>query len=132
MIKTKIKVRFEDIDALGHLNNAKFFTYLEEGRIALFEKIRGKFSLDQVDFVVKYLEGNFIEPIYLGSEVTIRVEIEKIGNTSITLKETIWYNNKLCFEGKCVLVFYDFKKGTKKSIPEDVLDKIKEETKKES
>ncbi len=132
MVETKIKVRFEDIDALGHLNNTKYFTYLEEGRIALFEKIRGKFSLSKIDFVVKYLEGNFIEPIYPGCEVTVKVEIEKIGNTSITLKETIWYNNKLCFEGKCVLVFYDFKKGTKKNIPEDVLYNIKEETKKES
>jgi acyl-CoA thioester hydrolase len=40
--QTAINVRFNDIDAMGHVNNAVMFTYFEEGRKALFlERLKG-------------------------------------------------------------------------------------------
>ena len=35
IITTNLNVRFRDLDALGHVNNAVFFTYFEQGRIHL-------------------------------------------------------------------------------------------------
>ncbi|MBU2497282.1 MAG: thioesterase family protein, partial [Proteobacteria bacterium] len=38
---TELAVRFRDIDAMGHVNNAVFFTYFEEGRKAFLEEVLG-------------------------------------------------------------------------------------------
>jgi len=50
----QINVRFRDIDGMGHVNNAVFFTYFAEARLAFFQKIS-----DSTDF--------FCFSIYIGS-----------------------------------------------------------------
>lgn len=123
VVKTKIKVRFEDIDALGHLNAPKYFNFLEEGRLELFKHLRGKCLIEDIDFVVKYLEGNFLHPLYLGDEVVVETKLVKIGKTSCHLEEKIVFNGKLCFEGKTIITFYDFKNKKKKEVPLDIRKK---------
>ncbi len=44
IFKTQIFVRFRDIDNMGHVNNAVFFTYFEEGRKAFFNKLSWMFQ----------------------------------------------------------------------------------------
>lgn len=121
---TKIKVRFSDIDALGHVNAPRYFTYLEEGRLDLFGKITGKSSLKDIDFIVARLEGDFMRPVYLSDDVVLKTAITEIGNTSVTLYQELFANGQLCFKSKSVVVFYDFKNQTKKKVPEIVIKNI--------
>lgn len=120
-VLTKIKVRFGDLDALGHLNAPKYFTYLEEGRLELFEKITGKSELKEIDFIVVRLEGDFIKPVHFKDNVILKTAITRVGNTSVSLYQEIFANGKLCFKSRSVVVFYDFNKGTKKRVPEIIV-----------
>lgn len=119
-ILTKIKVRFGDLDALQHLNAPNYFSYLEEGRLELFGKIKGKCSLEDIDFIVARLEGDFIFPIHFGEDVLVGTAITRIGNTSVSLYQEIFSEGRICFKSKSVVVFYDFEKQSKKSVPEIV------------
>jgi acyl-CoA thioester hydrolase len=39
-----VEVRYSDLDAQGHVNNATFFTYFEQGRVAFFAELRARHS----------------------------------------------------------------------------------------
>jgi len=122
-VLTEIQVRFGDLDALCHVNAPKYFSYMEEGRLQFFRELTGKYSLEDIDFIVAKLEGDFLSPVHLGDKVVLGTGITKTGNTSVSLYQELYANGKLCFKGKSVVVFYDFKKKTKKRVPEIVVEK---------
>jgi acyl-CoA thioester hydrolase len=80
-----VPVRWRDSDALGHVNHAVFVTYLEEGRDAFYRQVLG----DQ-NYVVVRIELDLRAEVRHGDEqVTVRVQPERLGRTSLTTSETI-------------------------------------------
>jgi acyl-CoA thioester hydrolase len=70
-------VRWDDIDAFGHVNNAKYLTYIQEARF-LWSSI--------IEMVVARAEVDFIEPIYEGGRFyDVNLWVESIGNSSFTM-----------------------------------------------
>jgi acyl-CoA thioester hydrolase len=70
-------VRWDDIDALGHVNNAKYLTYIQEARF-LWSPI--------IEMVVARAEVDFIEAIYEGGRFyDVNLWVESIGNSSFTM-----------------------------------------------
>ena len=70
-------VRWDDIDAFGHVNNAKYLTYIQEARF-LWSPI--------IEMVVARAEVDFIEPIYEGGRFyDVNLWVEAIGNSSFTM-----------------------------------------------
>jgi acyl-CoA thioester hydrolase len=81
-----VDVRWRDTDALGHVNHAVFLTYLEEGRDAFFTQA---LATDPA-YVVARIELDFRAEIQLTDRrVTVRLEVENVGTTSLTTRETI-------------------------------------------
>ena len=80
-----VTVRWRDVDALGHVNHAVFVTYLEEGRDAFYTRVIG-----EPVYVVARLEIDLrAEVRYPDRQVTVRVEPEHLGTTSLTTRETV-------------------------------------------
>ena len=70
-------VRWDDIDAFGHVNNAKYLTYIQEARF-LWSPI--------IEMVVARAEVDFIEAIYEGGRFyDVNLWVESIGNSSFTM-----------------------------------------------
>jgi acyl-CoA thioester hydrolase len=81
-----VTVRWRDVDALGHVNHAVFLTYLEEGRDAFYTRLLG----GDPSYVVVRLEIDFrAEVRYPDRRVTVRIEAERMGTTSLTTREAI-------------------------------------------
>jgi acyl-CoA thioester hydrolase len=81
-----VDVRWRDVDALGHVNHAVFLTYLEEGRDAFYTQILGS---DPV-YVVARIEVDLrAEVRYQDRRVTVRIEVERLGTTSLTTREAV-------------------------------------------
>ena len=81
-----VKVRWRDVDALGHVNHAVFLTYLEEGRDAFYIQTLG----DDPGYVVVRLEVDLrAEVRYQDQRVTVRIAAERLGTMSLTTRETI-------------------------------------------
>ena len=81
-----VNVRWRDVDALGHVNHAVFLTYLEEGRDAFYAQILGR---DPIYVVVRIEIDLRAEVRYPDRKVTVRIEVERVGTTSLTTRETI-------------------------------------------
>ena len=81
-----VRVRWRDVDALGHVNHAIFLTYLEEGRDAFYASILGSEPL----YVVARIEIDLrAEVRYPERQVTVQIVPERLGRTSMTTRELI-------------------------------------------
>jgi len=67
------RVRFRDLDPMGHVNNAVFLTYLEQARVALFSELEVATGLEEMNMIVARVEIDFKAPVRLGQEVEISV-----------------------------------------------------------
>ncbi len=108
-----MEVRYGDLDPQGHLNNAKYLTFFEQGRVRYFEEL-GLFSKDQsfmeIGVIVADIHIKYRAPVYMGAAAQVGVRTQAIGNKSITLRETIQdgATGQLYAEGTVVLVTYDY------------------------
>jgi acyl-CoA thioester hydrolase len=108
-----VEVRWRDVDALGHVNHAVFVTYLEEGRDAFFSHVLG----GDPSYVVARLEVDLrAEVRYTDGRVTVRIEVERLGTTSLTTRETILTpSSETAAEARVVTVRWD--SGERKPVP---------------
>lgn len=82
-----IAVRWADIDALGHVNNATFLTYLEECRDTFMRESLGDVFLDMV---IVRVEIDYRAEIPVGTEsVDVTCALESVGTSSIRTRERI-------------------------------------------
>ena len=86
MFEHPVDVRWNDVDNLGHVNHAVFLTYLEEARDAFYVQT---FGGDPIYVVARVEIDLSAEVRYQDRRVTVRVEVERLGTTSLTTVETI-------------------------------------------
>jgi acyl-CoA thioester hydrolase len=126
---TKIKVRFADLDAMHHVNNATYLTYLEEARIDYFNSLfnRKKESLD-FEAVIARIEIDYIFPIVLGDDIEVYTRISNLGNKSVDVIHTIAIrkDSGLIKAATSVtkLVYYNYKSRTTMLIPDEAKKRI--------
>mgnify|MGYP000049757736 FL=1 len=91
-------VRWDDLDAMGHVNNAKYLTYAQEARFLwATEEFSGAMrETSLIEMVVARAEIDFVEPIYEGGRfVDVEITIGKIGNSSFNMLFTIGDQGKV-------------------------------------
>jgi len=85
-------VRWDDLDAMGHVNNAKYLTFAQEARFLwATEEFSGAMQeTSLIGMVVARAEIDFIAPIYEGGKfVDVEITIGKVGNSSFDMLFTI-------------------------------------------
>jgi acyl-CoA thioester hydrolase len=106
------RVRFRDCDAMGHVNNAVFSTYLEESRIGVLGGLNA--------FILARVEIDFRSELRLGEEVEVRTRCSRIGSKSFDLEHAIAAGDRIVAEAKSVLVAYDYALGESVTVPDDL------------
>jgi acyl-CoA thioester hydrolase len=109
----RVHVRWRDTDALGHVNHAVFLTYLEEGRDAFFAHTLGGDPM----YVVVRIEIDLRAEVRLAARsVLVRLEVERLGMTSLTTREKILLpSQEIAAEARVVSVRWDA--GHRKPVP---------------
>ncbi len=129
--KTPIQIRFKDIDAFRHVNNANHFTYLEIARTHYFNEILGK-EIDWVDkgLILAKATVDYKHPILLTDKIHTYTKCSRMGNKSFDLSYLITKaeNGKeiIASEAHTILVAYNYKKAISILIPEAWRKKINE------
>ena len=111
-------VRWDDIDALGHVNNAKYLTYAQEARFhwSFYQFYERNETPYFIDMVVARAEADFVVPIYEGGLfVDVHIWVESIGTSSFVLNYEISSRGVLHARIKTVQVAISL--TTKKSRP---------------
>lgn len=84
-LSSEIEVRFADLDAYGHVNNAVYFTYLETARVKLFSERFEALMNRGLLFLVAEASCRYRKPIGLNDRLLIDIETEELGRSSFTL-----------------------------------------------
>lgn len=86
--RTKIQIRFGDTDALGHVNNAFYLSYVELARIEYFDKVMADTKIDwtQDGLILARAELDFRQMTFLTDEAYVYIRTSRIGNKSFDLE----------------------------------------------
>lgn len=129
-----VKLRFSDFDIMGHVNNARFLTYVEDARIKYLEDAITR-PLHQLDYasIVAHLDIDYKAPVLPYDEVQIFTRTIKTGDKSLTLEsQVIRYprgvNEEAMTAAICntVLVTINIKSGKPIKHPQEMLEGIKQ------
>ena len=108
--KCKLQIRWADLDAFKHINNASYLIYMQEARadFTWFARIaRGEEPL-LADMVVARAEVDFLSPIHQsGTTLDVEIYIEKISNSSFVMVYEMSQGGTLRARGKTVQVGVD-------------------------
>ena len=104
------RVRFRDCDAMGHVNNAVYSTYLEEARIGVLG--------DLIGFILARVEIDFRSELRNGEDVEVKTRCSRIGTKSFDLEHVISADGRVVAEARSVLVSYDYELGVSIPVPD--------------
>jgi acyl-CoA thioester hydrolase len=119
------RVRFGDLDPLGHLNNVDFLRFFESARIAFHRHLLdGEDWLQRADgfgIVVGELHASYRSPAFFEEELRTAVRPADLGRSSYRVEfQTRAADGRLVGEGHAVLVGYDRERKETLPIPDDV------------
>ena len=119
----RLDVRFRDCDALGHVNNAVYFTYMEQAR---FHHWRGLWNFGEDGFsdpgvILARIECDFRSPARPGEQLEVRLSLAGIGRTSFTYEYEIVSvdDGRTIAHARSVQVAYDYSKSTPVPVPDE-------------
>ncbi len=118
---TPIQLRFNDFDALGHVNNSVYFSFYDLGKTSYFDEVMPNVSTSrEVGVVIGHIDVSFLLPVYPGENVSVETAVVEIGNKSFKLlQHLVDVDTK---EVKCVchtvMVCFDAKTKTTRPISE--------------
>jgi len=112
-----VEVRFRDLDALGHVNNAVFLTYFESARMAWWLHVTRRTELKGMDMILARAEVDYRSPAAYPEVLDVGVRCASIGRASFVLEQAITERRtrRLVAEARKVLVHYDYAAG--RSVP---------------
>jgi acyl-CoA thioester hydrolase len=125
LASTPIHVRWRDLDAFNHVNNASYFTYLEEARMQWLRTIEGEWFNEHSMPVVVAIEMHYRTAITWPAEIVIETTCDRVGNTSITLREEIVDardHKRIYADGSVVVVWIDPSSNTSVPLPRAIRD----------
>lgn len=113
-----IPVRWGDMDSYGHVNNTLYIQYLEEARVAWFERLGINMNNVPQGPVVLQTLHTYLKPVVHPATVVIELYAGPVGNSSLVLEHrlsTLEDPETLYGEGHCKLVWIDH--DTNRSVP---------------
>ena len=123
-----IVVRFRDLDAMGHVNNAVYLTYFETARVAYHQRLTGRPTLDfrDFDFILGEVTCRYRSPAYLGETLLVGIRVASVGHKSFVFEYEMrdQASGRLVAEGRSVQVMYDYREQRSKPVSEEFLAKV--------
>ncbi len=116
--KSQLQIRWADLDAFKHVNNAAYLVYMQEARADFTwysRKLKGERPI-LADMVVARAEVDFVEPSYEGGfDLDVAIWVSRIGNSSFDLSYELTSEKGLHSRGRTVQVAVSME--TKRSRP---------------
>lgn len=126
IMDTPIQIRFNDVDQMGHVNNAVIMEYFDLGKEAFLSE-RG-LPPEEGDFtvIIVHYEVDFQRQIHFHDRVHVTTTIERIGNKSLTVMQQVVdsANGDVCATCRTVMSGYCRSTGTSAVIPDDVRQRL--------
>jgi acyl-CoA thioester hydrolase len=124
VIHYPVQVRFSDVDVYGHVNNVKYFEYLQEARIAMAAQMwRG---LEPVSLVVAQTDVDYLRPILFRAETYDASSwVSRVGTRSASIDSLITDGDTVLARARIAIVFFDSETQRSTRPPEPYLEGLR-------
>lgn len=120
---TSVQVRFRDIDAFGHVNNAVVSTYVELARVSYLREVLRLDPVGPVNrmpLILGMIRIDYLSPIFLTDRVGVGSRVDWIGRSSIHMSHHLAAESgRDLARAESVLVAYDYEQARPMPVPED-------------
>jgi acyl-CoA thioester hydrolase len=125
-----VEIRLSDTDAMGHVNNARYLTYVEIARVAYYEQVTGNplpigAHGAEEGMILAEARMTFRSPAFYGETLTVETRVERIGRSSfgmvhrITAPESRYGPARLIAVADSTLVSYDYPEERAIPVPDE-------------
>jgi acyl-CoA thioester hydrolase len=116
--RTPIPLRWSDLDAFNHVNNARYLTFIEQARIEWLEGLDGRWVTDEYGPVLAQTLLNYKLPIEYPASLFVELFTERLGTSSVTIGHRIVAaDGTLHCDGHAVAVWIDRRTGKSRPLP---------------
>jgi acyl-CoA thioester hydrolase len=116
-----IVIRFSDCDPLGHVNNATYFTYLEEARFHWFKTVLGENAFERNPIILGEATCTFRSQAKYGDALEVGIRVERIGRASFEHRYKIeaTRDRRLIAEAKTTGIGFDYANNESRPLGEE-------------
>jgi len=100
-------IRFGDLDAQGHVNNAVIATYFESGRVVMFRNADLGIGVPGATFVLVRQEIDFMRELRWPGSVVIGTALAELGRSSFTMAQAIFESDQCAAAARATMVTLD-------------------------
>ena len=121
-----LEVSFRDLDAMGHVNNAVYLSYMETARIKFLVDLLAVTSLHDLPVIMAEATCTFKAPAFFGEQLIVGVGVSRFGSKSFDMTYRIDAGDgRLIALGRTVQVMYDYAAARTLVVPEDFRAKVR-------
>jgi acyl-CoA thioester hydrolase len=117
--RTRIEVRFRDIDSFGHVNNAVIASYVEQARVSYLRDVVHADPVGKMPLILGMLKIDYMSPVFMSDDVEVGSRVDWIGNSSIAMSHLLKAADRELARSTSVLVAYDYDHGRPMSVPDE-------------
>lgn len=121
-----LQIRFNDIDAMGHVNNAVIMEFFDLGKDHFFRS--HGLPPEEGDFTVMvvHYEVDFRSQIHKADRIAVQTAVERFGTKSLTVFQQVVNTDTqvVCAECRTVMAGYRRSTGTADVIPDDIRQRL--------
>jgi acyl-CoA thioester hydrolase len=127
-ITVRFPIQWSDMDAFGHVNNARYFTWFEAARIAYMTRVglvgpeMRKPEGKGVGPIVAATNAEYLRPVVYPAELVVGVRVTRIGTTSFTMEYAVGdaHSGLIYARGGAVIVTLRYADHQKVPVPAEV------------
>jgi acyl-CoA thioester hydrolase len=124
-----IAVRWGDMDSMGHVNNAKYFTYCESARMSYFAAVRMHEHREDGRYgpALAAATLNFRRQVRYPAELEVATRVTEIGRSSFKMEYEVRHRDtgERVADGSGVIVWTDYGTGRSTPLPESLKEEIR-------
>jgi acyl-CoA thioester hydrolase len=117
----KLRMRWGEMDALGHMNNTVYFRYLEQARIAWFDSLGISYRTHPEGPVLGNMNCRFRIPILYPANLAVTIRLGQVRKSSFPLYSEIYDESdptRIYATAEAMMVWIDIKDGKSRPVPE--------------
>ncbi|MSR07287.1 MAG: acyl-CoA thioesterase [Gemmatimonadetes bacterium] len=123
-VVVSITVLWSDLDAYGHVNNAVLFRYFEQARMEYLAQVGfiRSYETDKIGAIIHSTSCRFRKPVFHPDTNEVRTRVTEVGDDRFTMEYVAHSTaqNAVVAEGTAVVVSFDYARGAKTTLPEQV------------
>ena len=118
--KLPLQLRFNDVDIMGHVNNAVIMEFFDYGKMKYFDDAEVYVEKEPITLVIVHYEVDFVGQILRGDHPEVWTKVVRFGNKSLEVLQYIVCDGEVKSICKTIMSGYNREKQTSEIIPERI------------